>query len=373
MTLYYVKLIAIILAVLACTIATYTDIRYQIIPNWLTFTVGIVGLILGIYYYLNSDVRLIIPYLFTILLVYILSYLLWHVGLWAGGDVKLFTALSTLFVREYMDILPLFKFSTLVFPVYIRNISPIFDLIFNSVLSVLPLILLIVIFEIIRNKIYLIKDVVKSINLIDIIIIFNALMLFTIIDNILDTSVVIKFIILLLISYLNRQISGNDNRIIIIISAITLVISIFMNLYMLYMMEFITISFIYMIRTIITSGIISKALRDYVKIDELDESMVLGYDLCFDGKKYCFDKRSIKEKITSRDNLEVIVSTKASGLSMDDIKLIQKLHFEGLLNQKHIIIKKTLSFGPFILAGLIVTLTIGDIYLAILQLGRLIL
>ena len=373
MDLYYIKLFALILAVLACIIATYTDIRYQIIPNWLTFTVGAIGCLLGLYYYINSDVWLIIPYLFTILLVYILSYIFWRIGLWAGGDVKLFTALSTLFVREYVDVLSVFKFSTIVFPVYFWNISPIFDLIFNSILSVLPLILLIVVCEIIRNKIYLIKDVVKSINLIDVIITFNALMLFTVIDNMIDTHLVIEFIILLLISYLNRQISHKDNRIIIIISAITFILSASMKLYVIYLMEFITISFIYLIRAIITSGIISKALRDYVKIDQLDESMVLAYNLCFDGKKYYFDKRSIKEKITSKDKMDVVLSTTAAGLSLDDIRLLQRLHFEGLLKDNHILIKKTLSFGPFILAGLIVTLTIGDVYLAILQIGRLIL
>lgn len=373
MTLYYIKIFAITLVVLTCIIATYTDIKYQIIPNKLTFTVGIIGFALGVYYYLMLGAGGLTFYFLSILLVYILSYILWRIGLWAGGDVKLFTTLSTLLVADYMDILPTFNVAGVIFPVYFDYISPIFELIFNSILSVLPLILLIISYEILKNKTYLMKDLTKNICLIDVVISLNTLMIFTILVDILDVSIIIEFIILVIISYLNNRISKKYKTVTIAITVITLVIMVIRNMTMIYLLESISISIIYLIRAIIKSGIISEALKNNVKIDDLTESMVLAYNLCYDGGKYYFDKRKLKEKLTSKKEDEIIISTRAAGLSSDEIKLIRKFYCEGLLPDNQILIKKTLSFGPFVLAGLLVTLTIGDVYLLILQIWRLLL
>ncbi len=75
------------LAVLA--VATYTDIRQRRIPDWLTYS----STALGVIYWLilgNYSVLLHVAGTFA------LAYLLYRIGLWAGGDVKLFTALAAL-------------------------------------------------------------------------------------------------------------------------------------------------------------------------------------------------------------------------------------------------------------------------------------
>ena len=372
MNLYYIKLTAILIVILSCIIATYTDIRYQIIPNKLTFTTGIIGLLLGVYYYVNVGYILLAGYFINILLVYIFSYILWHLGLWAGGDVKLFTSLSTLLLRDYLDIIPSFNISSIAFPAYLYGISPIYDLMFNSMLSVIPLILLIIIYEILKNKIYLIKDVMNVLSLNDVIITFNSLMLFTLFDNFINLYLLVDILILLVISYANRRISKIDNKIPLVISIVLLIATVECNLLELYIVELISILVIYVIRAIVMSGILFKALRSYVHIDDLEESMVLAYNLCYNGSKYYFDNRSIKERLLDKDADEVVISTNASGLDLDEIVYIRKLYCEGLLSDNHVLTKKTLSFGPFILAGLVLTLTVGDVYLFILHLGGMV-
>ncbi len=73
---------AVILAV-----ATYTDVRERVIPDWLNYSVIAVFLPVSTYFYgLNA--------LLVVLTTFFFAYCLYRIGVWAGGDVKLFTALS---------------------------------------------------------------------------------------------------------------------------------------------------------------------------------------------------------------------------------------------------------------------------------------
>ena len=56
MDIYYIKAFALIILFLGCIVATYTDIKDQIIPNYLTFSMIIIGIcIVSSYFILKGS------------------------------------------------------------------------------------------------------------------------------------------------------------------------------------------------------------------------------------------------------------------------------------------------------------------------------
>lgn len=77
--------------------ATYTDLKERLIPNKLTYSLIATGIILQLVYsWVESDLGIFTVSITVMVLGFIGAYLLWKVGVWAGGDVKLFTALCIL-------------------------------------------------------------------------------------------------------------------------------------------------------------------------------------------------------------------------------------------------------------------------------------
>ena len=85
------------LALLAVCVANYTDLKERIIPNKLTFPLIGVGVVfyvmLGLY---RWDLWTLIAGALGAALAFAIGYAMWLTGGWAGGDVKLFTALGAL-------------------------------------------------------------------------------------------------------------------------------------------------------------------------------------------------------------------------------------------------------------------------------------
>ena len=73
--------------------ATYTDLRQRIIPDWLTL--GTLAIFIPIDLYLYG-----IPSLLHVAATFLAAYVLYKIGVWAGGDVKLFTALDSIYPRD---------------------------------------------------------------------------------------------------------------------------------------------------------------------------------------------------------------------------------------------------------------------------------
>jgi len=85
------------LALLAVCVANYTDLKERIIPNKLTFPLIVAGVVfyvlLGFY---RWDFWTLIAGALGAALAFAIGYAMWLTGGWAGGDVKLFTALGAL-------------------------------------------------------------------------------------------------------------------------------------------------------------------------------------------------------------------------------------------------------------------------------------
>lgn len=81
----------------ALLIATFTDLKKRIVPNKLTYSIIVLGLALHIGYAVLKNNYLIGIYcIIATIYAFLFSLLLYKIGVWAGGDVKLFTGIAAL-------------------------------------------------------------------------------------------------------------------------------------------------------------------------------------------------------------------------------------------------------------------------------------
>lgn len=85
------------LTLLALLIATYTDLRERIVPNRLTYALGGIGIALkALESFLASNPEPLIMSVAGGFVAFAAAYALWKLGVWAGGDVKLVSAIAIL-------------------------------------------------------------------------------------------------------------------------------------------------------------------------------------------------------------------------------------------------------------------------------------
>lgn len=361
-----IKIIALSILVSGVVIASISDYRTLTISNRLTFFMFISGLALGTVFYLNVDIFCLAYYYLSVLLVFIFVYVLWTLGLWAGGDVKLLTAMSTLLCVDYLDILPTFSLYGYVFPYYGGTVFiPTVSVIVNSVLSVVPIIVIIILYEIIKNKPHLMKDIFTTDDLINVATALNIFGIYFIINNTFHIdNIMVNIALLLFVSYAVNAISKRLKHIVIPLSVIIIILNVIHNSISLYLMETIIITGIVLIKNVLKNDLLKQVLSHKVAIDELSESMILSYSLVKFNEEYFFDKRGMKERFVERDDYEVVIAQKARGLTDKDIDLLKRLYDENRIDDE-VLIKHSVAFAPFILCGLIVTLTVGNTYLVI--------
>jgi len=92
-----IEFLPVVLALISVCVANYTDLKERIIPNELTFSLITVGVIfylfLGLYL---ADFWTFVSGAIGAAVAFAIGYGLWLIGAWAGGDVKMFTALGAL-------------------------------------------------------------------------------------------------------------------------------------------------------------------------------------------------------------------------------------------------------------------------------------
>ena len=116
-------------AIAGASIAIYTDMRWRIIPNKLNFpmiTFGVIFyILLGVY---NWDFITAISGALGAAMCFIIGYAMWLTGGWAGGDVKLFTALGALLYGYTMPV------GNPIYPIPLT-------ILFNSIIATIPVLL----------------------------------------------------------------------------------------------------------------------------------------------------------------------------------------------------------------------------------------
>lgn len=364
MNLYLIKILGISIVTICCIIAAYTDVKSQIIPNKLTFTTITLGIIsMSLYFALIKEFNL--SYYFSIIAVYVFSYTLWRLGIWAGGDVKLFTAISTLLVPEFLDVLPGYSLYGITLPFNLVSMRiPTFLVVFNSILSIIPIILIYVSVIIIKDKPYLKDKLIKSFNFKEVFLSLNSLIIaYTIISEISVHHLLLKIIFLIIISYIISKVMKYD--IILMIFTITIIIQqMLTGNIMTYLTEFFLLSIVITVRNIYHKRIIKEVFTENIKISELEEGMILQYPLYYKDNAYYFDK---SQWFDFKEKGKLICSNNARGITNEEIELLKQTCSNSIIS-----IKKGLSFAPFILSGLIITLIFGNTYqLLILIVGMI--
>ncbi len=132
-------LIYFFLSIIALLIATYTDLKERMVYNKLTYT--LIGTGLGLKIIESIKAESTEPLLFAIAagaIAFGAAYLLWKLGVWAGGDVKLVTALAIVNPINYGVLanavqLTEWPFTTIDLPIFS------FSIILYSALAVFPL------------------------------------------------------------------------------------------------------------------------------------------------------------------------------------------------------------------------------------------
>ncbi|MGN0174715.1 MAG: prepilin peptidase [Methanobrevibacter sp.] len=141
-------LIQIAVTILFSILAAFYDIKSSIVPNKLNFSLlffGIVSnLILSV---ITNNIKYILASFISMLITYGITYMMWKLNIWGGGDVKLFTAIATVIPSGInINILNIFP-QLSIYPFS-------FSVVVNSILIAFPFLVVFVTYLVFKNNIF---------------------------------------------------------------------------------------------------------------------------------------------------------------------------------------------------------------------------
>jgi archaeal preflagellin peptidase FlaK len=375
-----IPLITIIIAVVACVYASYSDLKEGVIRNKLTFPLIAIGILLNAVYVFtaSASIFLLIECIVVTGVIFALGYIFWKMGAWAGGDVKLFTALAALLPFYAIPLYPAivnYQILGLQFPAEAVYPFPL-TLIINSILSILPFLLIYVFYIAVKSKPHLIGELISPVkeykkNIVLTLVVTSAVTITYTLTKELNIQIIL--LSLILIYLLSLIISKIPNRIKAVIISIVTVYALITNFKITIsgmILIFISILVLEIVKKLLTS-VSKEALQDNYKISELKEGMIPAYSVYEKDNKVYIDDQSFTTRVklalkTGDVSLinppkgKLLVSSMAAGLTEKDIGLLEELK-----NKNKIVdvfrIKKGVPFAPSILIGLLISLFIGDL------------
>lgn len=146
MTLSTIFLIQMIVTILFSILAAIFDIKTNIVPDILTYSLLVFGLISNmILSIISGNIKFILASFISMVVTNFLTYMLWKLKMWGGGDVKLFTAIATVIPFglniNFLNIFPQLS----VYPFA-------FSVVANSILVSFPFLLAFLIYLISKNE-----------------------------------------------------------------------------------------------------------------------------------------------------------------------------------------------------------------------------
>ena len=375
-----IELLSVFIALLACFYASYSDIKRGIIPNRLTFPVIGLGLLLnGARALMESDPWIFIYTAIFTAGIFALGYILWRMGAWAGGDVKLFTAVTSLL--PFQPSLVSYSFLGTAFPVTASYPFPL-TVIINSILALLPFLLVYVFFIIYTSRRHLMDEFMEPLrqyrtSMVLALVITSAVTLTFIITDFLPFQIIV--LSLILVYLLTMVISRLPPRVKAVIVSVIIVYSLYKNFELTVsgvVILWVSITVIQLIRKLLTS-ITREALQDTMGVDELKEGMILASTLYRKGDEYYFDDSSLLDRFRTAARTgdvsaltyrgEPVVSAMAAGLREEEIETLRDLVSRGRIKDEFRI-RRGMPFAPAIFIGLLVSLLIGDLAMILFRL-----
>ena len=375
-----IPLITIVIAVVACIYASYSDLKEGIIRNKLTFPLIIIGIILNTVYVFTStgNIWLFIAGLIITGIIFALGYLFWKMGAWAGGDVKLFTGIAALIPFYSIPFYPplvSYQIMGQQFPLLATYPFP-FTVIINSILAILPFLLIFVFYIAVKNKPHLLRELLSPIKdykknfVLTLVVTSSVTITYTLTKELNIQIILLSLILIYLLSLIISKIPNRVKAVLLSIVSVYALITHPLITISGIVLLFISFIFIEIIKKLLTS-VSREALQDDYPIKELKDGMIPAYSVYEkDGNVYVDNKSfysRLKETFKKGDislinppRGKLIVNSMAAGLTEEDIKLLEELKTKGKIGDKFRI-KKGVPFAPSILIGLLITLFIGDL------------
>jgi len=363
--IYYLP---IVISVIGLILATYTDLKSRIVPNTLNYGLAIIGVVLfGIISILEWNSMPIVLSLLGLCYGFFFGWIMWKLGIFAGGDVKLFMGLGALnpFTPALIKAglltnaqIPLFPITLFLYSLVCFLPYGIFVMIYRVsknkkfqkqlFVEMKPKIILAIETALFASAVYVVLDFIKfnTWATIPIIIIWGFLG---------KKKIYVMLVALLIASFLGSQLllSTLIAAMILSVGAYTLV------------------------KLMLTTR---KVLTTEIEVKKLEEGMIPAKSLAWKGKKIIEleginykliikhiregNTLAIKEMFSPKE--EIISSRKARGLTDDELKEVKKLAAKGLIPKK-MLIKESMPFVPTMLLGYLLCLVIGDLALLIVM------
>ncbi|GEM_PF-1085020 len=351
------------------------DLRYREIPNYLVFLFFSIGLLfqLVISFFL-WDFSFILNSLISIVITFLLCFILWELGLFAGGDLKVFVAIATLNPLNLNFFGFVFNFSVLSTPIF--GIS----LIIGSLLCTLPYLLLFTTYIIISKNYFAIiarnyfsKFTIWSvINSIIIIFLINS---FTNIFS-LETPIVLilllSFVLIILFSKILKynKVAFYSSMILLygfLLGYVFVFNVTFNSIFKLSDLFSICVSVLVIYLLIIIYKVMKeKVLVNEISVLELKEGDVTYFNYYL-SEGAVIERKStflnlIKENIKVNPKEELIInSRRIGGLNRKEVTFLNDSYKNKLIS-KAIKTKVTLAFTPSVLIAYILLNIFGDVF-----------
>ena len=356
--------IAIIVSIIGLLIATYTDLRERIVPNKLNYSLAIIGLIIfGISALVLNEPSLFLYSFIGMCWGFFFGWILWKIGIFAGGDVKLFMGLGALNPLTpgllnwgIFDTGPLFSFPIMLF-IY-------------SLIAFFPYGMIFVLYKLTKNKKFR-KSVLADMKQKTIAGAHAAFFIagtYVILSNVIPINFIWALIIIeFIIIFAWGRIGKNK----IFITPIAFVGGAYLDLILTINS---LVGLLFMI--VVIYGIIKlmfalrPLLSSEINIDKIEEGMIPANSLAWKGKKVVevqplsisriikYVKEQRIDKIFEKKKL-IVSATKARGFNDEEMEEIKKLAKKGLIPKK-IRIKESMPFVPTMLIGYLLAIIFGD-------------
>lgn len=348
------------ITIIITAIAAYFDTKKGIIPNKLTISLLLFGIgINTIFSVIYNNNSYIFNSVILTLFIFLLTYILWKFKVWAGGDVKLFTAIAS----SISNSPNLFEFQ--LFGFYFPKIAiypfPL-TVIFNSILISFPFLILFLLlknYKIDKEKIVKYKG---KINFFNIFKQFNSKKRIILKNSLYSMIFSILFIIF-------TGIYKNIYNLIYLLS-----FGVILSLIASFLFKPMIKNFKIFVKNSSSKRIAIFKLNEGMIIDKTYFTIDTTYSNNFDELLNTINinesnldiKKIATKKGENKQTQYFLNSSTAAGLTIYDISFIKSL-FKMKIIDKNIQIKIGIPFAPSIAIGLIIAIFIGDLSVLIIN------
>jgi len=351
--------------------ATYTDFKERIVANRLTFGLIAMGIVLHFADALaNAQMLIFYETIFAVIATFVFAYALYHFGVWAGGDVKLFTAIAALNPINYAFLGGALGISAPLLGTIALPLFPLTLFVF-SVLAMLPYGLALSINGIRKNaelkKIILPEIRERLLHIAEFAVAVGAL---NAIFIQLKWNPYLVLIVLIAMAFLPKIAR-------IALDIVLVAAALFFDAYALafdFIALFAVVSAIYLLLKLYVVGR-DEAMRKKIKITALEEGMIVAENIVSRNGKIIrvkplgfgelwdyfrgMNMRALSERMRIRGKI-IASARNAGGVSEKEIVELKKLVKQGKLKNE-ICIKMSVPFVPAVLIAFIVLSIAGDI------------